>query len=207
MGDVMVATHTRTPPSWTQAKRIRPLNKTRQGAPRKARPGFTLIELLAVMAIMGLMMGLAVMAFKDMGRGRGMRGATLQFKTHLGLARQNAITKRMPVRLAFGNVIDNRGEHGFFVLESTTGVQLGQTNLLPAGVIITNEPANLNRPWRITFKPDGSIDKSPDASDGIWSFGVNKQIKLLTRGARSITNEFSCYLQTGRIRVRMGATE
>jgi len=174
---------------------------------RTPRSAFTLIELLAVMAIMGLMMGLAVVAFKDMGRGRGMRGATLQFKTYLGLARQNAITKRMPVRLAFGNIVDDRGEHGFFVLESTTGVQMGQTNYLPSGVIITNEPANLPRPWRITFKPDGSIDKSPTASDGTWSFGVNKQIKLFTRGARSITNEFSCYLQTGRVRVRLGAIE
>jgi prepilin-type N-terminal cleavage/methylation domain-containing protein len=161
------------------------------------RSAFTLIELLAVMAIMGLMMGLAVAAFKDMGRGTGMRGATLQFKTHMGLARQNAITRRTPVKLVFGNAGDARGARGFFYLASGS-LPLSATNFMPAGVQFSG--LDIGTLFAVQFKTDGSIDEV--ASDGDWNTHL-LSIGLTSGGGRPITNLFRCYSQTGRVKVLM----
>ena len=54
--------------------------------------GFTLIELLAVIVIMGILLAAVVPSVSGLMRSAGLRGATMQVRSVLSLARQEAIT-------------------------------------------------------------------------------------------------------------------
>jgi prepilin-type N-terminal cleavage/methylation domain-containing protein len=69
--------------------------RQRRGTPT-AR-GFTLVEMLAVVAIMGLVMAITVVAFTGIGRGAAISAAANQMHSSLRLARQYAVTRRIPV--------------------------------------------------------------------------------------------------------------
>ena len=66
-----------------------------------ARRGFTLAELLAVIIIMSILMVTVVPSIKGMTQGASLRGATMQVRTSLIAARQNAITKRLDTCVLF----------------------------------------------------------------------------------------------------------
>lgn len=67
---------------------------------RRAR-AFTLVELLVVISIIGLLMFIAVPAFKGFGRSNVMSAAQQQLRDDLSFARQQAITHRSPVYMVF----------------------------------------------------------------------------------------------------------
>ena len=94
-----------------------------------AAGGFTLIKMLAVLAIMGLMMGLTVGAFNHWGRGSRVKGSVLHLKHSMSMARQFAITKRVRTTFECGNMPN--GERGYYsVVRNDTGYQVGATNFL-----------------------------------------------------------------------------
>lgn len=173
------------------------LNTTRaDSATAPRRPGFTLIELLAVMAIMGLLMGLSVVAFKDMGRGVGMRGATIQFKSNLSLARQQAITRRTPVRIIYANTNDATGWRGLFYMADVSNNLIGAVNFLSRGIQFA--PTNSTVMDRVEFKADGSCNRSV----GTWDSGQPRRaIDVVETGRRAMTNRFRVYEKTGRVKV------
>lgn len=65
------------------------------------RGGFTLVELLVVIGIMGVLLVVATPMFNGMTRSAGMKGATMQLRTTLSLARQWAITHRQLTCVVF----------------------------------------------------------------------------------------------------------
>ncbi len=72
---------------------------TGTGSPRVR--AFTLIELLVVISIIGLLMYIAVPAFKGFGRSNVMSAAQQQLRDDLSFARQQAIKHRSPVYMVF----------------------------------------------------------------------------------------------------------
>ncbi|MDZ4199645.1 MAG: prepilin-type N-terminal cleavage/methylation domain-containing protein, partial [Kiritimatiellia bacterium] len=63
--------------------------------------GFTLIEMLMVIGIFGILLGIAVPVFKDIGQGSKLDAASRELRGVLLLARQHAITKRETVYVVF----------------------------------------------------------------------------------------------------------
>ena len=65
------------------------------------RGAFTLIELLVVISIIGLLMFIAVPAFRGFGQSNSIAAAQQQLRDDLGFARQQAIKNRSPVYMVF----------------------------------------------------------------------------------------------------------
>ena len=143
---------------------------------------------------MGLLLGLSMAAFKDIGRGTGMRGAVLQFKSSLSLARQTAVTRRMSSRLCYTNDSLGQGYYYLLIKNVQTGNYLlsGTTNFLPTGIGFMPSTTGF-----VMFKTDGSCDKSGDSS---WASNY-KEVALKENGKRGMTNVVRVYQQTGRVKV------
>ena len=164
---------------------------------RAPRDGaFTLIELLVVMAIMVIMLGLSIAAFKDIGSGAGMRGAVLQFKTNMSLARQNAITRRIPAQIVFNN--GDANTRGTFWLASRNGSItniVGATNYFAEGIVF-------DLPNNVTSNFEFKIDGTPRASFGSSN---SVPVRVYDRNANpSNVTTFLLYKQTGRVKVFQG---
>lgn len=128
------------------------------------RSGFTLIELLAVMAIMGLMMGLSIAAFTSLGKGSGIRSSTMMFKSGASLARQNAITKRARTTIIYGNM--GVVPRGYYLVSNAVEGILGYTNWLSDGIVFYEGSEEVPLYGRsetaydepLVFKTDGTMD-------------------------------------------------
>ena len=166
------------------------------------RGGFTLLELLTVMAIMALMLSLAMMAFNDMGRGSGFRGATLEFKSALSLARQHAITQRSHSGVVYGNNDEGRG---FYYMTNAHLGTVGTTNFLVLGIQLASQDGPDS--WetgpfqaRVEFRIDGGCDTTV----GYWN-SQRRMIRILeTGGENTMSNTFKVYAMTGRAKVESG---
>ena len=136
------------------------------------------------MAIMVIMLGLSIAAFKDIGSGAGMRGAVLQFKTNMSLARQNAITRRAKTWMWYGN---ESGTRGMFWMSNSLANTIGTTNYFAQGILFSKAlMAN------VEFRIDGT-------SQG-------RDIFVSDSGFSSTTNVtiFRVYPQTGQTKVFKG---
>lgn len=59
--------------------------------PRRLEAGFTLLEVLVVLALIGVMIGIAVLAIGDGGRGRAVENQALRLRGALALAAQESV--------------------------------------------------------------------------------------------------------------------
>ena len=176
---------------------------------------FTLIELLMVMAIMAVMLTITVAAFNSMGSGTGLRGAQLQIRSQLTLARQNAISRRVKTRMHMGNTGDSRGmvERGYIYMAevdrnvSSNEYVVGNTNFLPKGYVFgpTLVAPDLDVPDNediIEFKYDGSADAGyPDTWDSdLTQRSQAKDIVIQENRPGGLVATSVVYAMTGRIK-------
>jgi prepilin-type N-terminal cleavage/methylation domain-containing protein len=113
--------------------------------------GFTLIELLVVMALMLMLMGIGAAGYFGIRRGAEMRGAISTVRTTLMLARQQAVTKRKPMRVEFVASTGTGTNYLKVVAAESTGAtgEVHRTAYLPQGVEFSGTPSP------ITFSPIG----------------------------------------------------
>ena len=99
---------------------------------RRHRAGFTLLELLVVMAIMGMLMTVGVVAFFSIGKGARMRGAVSNVQSVLSLVRQRAILKQHPLEIRFDDTVTDAVSYR--VWSPTENTWIGEEAWLPGGV-------------------------------------------------------------------------
>jgi len=119
--------------------------RRRQGAGRhRGSRGFSLVEALAVMAIVGVAMGISVPLVAARLKQAEIRAAANQFSVSLKAARMVAVSKRSPADVTVAAEPDN-----YYEYIDTEG-RLRHFDL-PTGVVITSS----NSP--ITFETNGSV--------------------------------------------------
>lgn len=117
---------------------------------------YTLTELLVVMAIMGILLGIAMPAFEKLTKGNKVTAATNSISTALGQARSLAILQRKYVALLLPSA-DNNLKQAYryksyrlcYVTQPTTGnfqferwTDDGIWHFLPTGVILAEADAD-----------------------------------------------------------------
>jgi prepilin-type N-terminal cleavage/methylation domain-containing protein len=158
-----------------------------RGRPAARWCGFTLIEMLAVLAIMGLMMGLTIGAFNHWGRGSRLRGSLLHLKSSMSMARQFAITRRVRTTFACGNTAN--GDRGYYsITRNDSGAQVGATNYLADGIVFSNQT------YSVEFRLDGSCETGTGAAP------MTMTIMERNQGAALIA-DIKLYPLTGRVKV------
>jgi prepilin-type N-terminal cleavage/methylation domain-containing protein len=171
------------------------------------RKGFTLIEILVVLAIMMIMMGMAMFAFVDWGRGAKLRTAVTNFRTAFTHTRQHTVTHRRRTALLYGNAAPPGSppgtppNRGWYAIANPVDGLMGVTNYLPEGIIITNEPGIDS--WALRFKLDGSCDSDcdDDGSSGDDWTGNQRKILLIEggRGTNALIYTVQVFRLTGTI--------
>ncbi len=108
--------------------------------PKKFPTGFSLVELLAVIAIIGIVMGIALPALSTVGRGSSLTMAGSAVTNLAGLARQHAMSRNTLTALV---LLANQGTdsdyRAFAVVEYKPGTgwsQIGKWETLPVGICV-----------------------------------------------------------------------
>jgi prepilin-type N-terminal cleavage/methylation domain-containing protein len=115
----------------------------------RGRAAFTLLEMLTVIAIMGLIMSIAVVAFVDIGRGAAMRSSVLNVRSGLSSARQYAITHRVRTLFEYGNASEGGMTNGYYVIANSVSGVIGVTNFVARGICFADST-------NVEFALDGS---------------------------------------------------
>ncbi|MCX7008408.1 MAG: prepilin-type N-terminal cleavage/methylation domain-containing protein [Kiritimatiellaeota bacterium] len=97
------------------------------------RGGFTLAELLAVIIIMAILMVTVVPSIKGMTQGASLRGATMQVRTSLIAARQNAVSRRIDTSVLFPTATQD-ADKGFRAIAIYSTNYVSDWSFFPPGV-------------------------------------------------------------------------
>ncbi len=140
----------------------------------KSEAGFTLVELLTVIAVMGIMLGIAVVGFNHFGRGARLRTAGRLIQQQLDLARQRALTSRKMHAVQFESHDEPDRDRMRIYYEEPAGnkITVGKWIELPPGIEFgAASPVGANMPPQpdgIQFRPTGRADSS-----GSYSFKIH----------------------------------
>lgn len=119
--------------------------------------GFTLIELLAVITIMGIILAISIGAFTKIGEAAALKGGMNQVRGALVLARQTAITRRVPTAFvaldgrffntyggSFAQAMGHLGGRAYAVVNLQDKVYVRGWTELPRNVFFNNliDPSN-----------------------------------------------------------------
>lgn len=109
-------------------------------SPKTFRAAFSLVELLAVIALVGIILGIVVPALSGMGRGTSLVTAGNMVNNMAGMARQHAMSRNTLTALL---VLANQGTDADYravsVLEYKPGTgwsQVGGWEMLPVGITV-----------------------------------------------------------------------
>lgn len=133
----------------------------------KSEAGFTLVELLTVIAVMGIMLGVAVVGFNHFGRGVRLRTAGRLIQQQLDLARQRALTSRKTHGVQFVSRAEPDRDRLRIYYNDAAGkkITVGRWTELPPGIEFgaAPPPVGADMPPQmdgIQFRPTGRADSS-----------------------------------------------
>lgn len=148
--------------------------------PSACRRGFTLVELLVVVGIIGVLLGLLVPAFQNMGRGAGMRSAIMQVRASVALARQWAITHREKTYVVFP-------------CDKNTYPSSSDYNLYHRSFAVFGEKSGYIKEW--TYFPAGVVLDGTNYSSGAFNIASvtnGTQFKVPFPNTTSSTQDMRC---------------
>jgi prepilin-type N-terminal cleavage/methylation domain-containing protein len=134
---------------------------------------FTLIEMLAVITVIGIMFGVAVVGFNQFGRGVRLRSAARVIGQQLDLARMRALTARDMYGVEFNPRVEPDRDRLRVYYEDPPGTKItvGKWIELPPGIEFGSNaqpPVNMP-PIEIEFRPTGLAVQSA----GTFSFKIH----------------------------------
>jgi prepilin-type N-terminal cleavage/methylation domain-containing protein len=117
--------------------------------------GYTLIELVVVLAILGVLVGLSMVAYTEVGRRGALQNAAFDFQGVLSSARTRAVSRGYPVWVlvfpTFSRTAKTGGLGSFAVVEDQNG-----TYLRIAQAVMSSEVADLEGVTQVTYLQDYS---------------------------------------------------
>ena len=122
------------------------------GRPRSGHPGLTLLELIIVLAVVGVLAAFAVPTIASSWQSASLRGAAREIASAIGLARQLAVSRKVPVcvdAVAVGLRLHLGGCHGIAWTGPLTDA---------AGVIPLSDASSIRIAGnaKVTFTPLGA---------------------------------------------------
>lgn len=151
-----------------------------------AKHGYTLIELLIVFSIIGILLGVGIVAYNDFNKRQTLKGAALTLKNDLRAAQNKALAGEKPPG---GCTVLDGYEVGFtatgysFRAKCSPGPSYGTATTvnLPTGVNLTISPAG-----SVLFKV---LSQGVDAGRTICLSGFNRTYKLSVTTSGELKDE------------------
>jgi type IV fimbrial biogenesis protein FimT len=140
--------------------------------------GFTIIEIMIVIAIIGIMVGIAAPNFMDYLKSRRLSGAATQLYVDLMNARQQAVTENKKIVVEFVN--NNQYQ---FVRDNDKSetVTTGDQTLFLRDIHPEYSDITFSASFNPAFRPDGT-GKNPKITLTSSSTGKTKCIYISTAG-------------------------